>query len=86
MPEKTTFRDSALRAVAIIGLIAILVLGAWGIIQLVVGLPDFFSNFGGSPAMTTSSAEQIAVNPPALVTSAQPFTLAWVHTGRQRQL
>ena len=80
MPEKTTFRDSALRAVAIIGLIAILVLGAWGIIQLVVGLPDFFSNFGGSPS-ASQSGEQIKVNPPALVTSGQPFTLAWVHTG-----
>ena len=81
MPERTKFRDSALRAVAIIGLIAILVLGAWGIIQIVVGLPDFFSGFGNSSTpRAQTSAEHVTVSAPTLVTSGQPFTLSWAHT------
>ncbi len=81
MSEKTSFKDSALRAVAIIGLIAILVLGAWGIIQLVVGLPDFFNNIGQgtSSKTTTSSSEQVVLSAPSVVTAAQPFTLSWAH-------
>ena len=76
-------RDALLRAVAIIGLIAILVLGAWGIIQLVVGLPDFFARFSSSTprTTTTSSAEQIVITAPSIVTSGQPFTLAWQRKG-----
>ena len=83
MPERTTFRDSALRAVAIIGLIAILVLGAWGIIQLVVGLPDFFTRFGGGSATSTteSAGEHLTVTAPSIVTSGQPFPLSFAHTG-----
>lgn len=80
MPEKLTFRDSALRAVAIIGLIAILVLGAWGIIQLVVGLPDFFGNFSAGTPTRKTATEQLAVVAPQSVTSGQPFPLSWSHT------
>ena len=36
---KRSWVDLALRALALIGLVAILVLGAWGIIQLAFGLP-----------------------------------------------
>ncbi len=78
MSERTGFKDSALRAVAIIGLIAILVLGAWGIIQLVVGLPDFFNSFGGGSSSSTSQ-EQVVISQPSAVTSDQPFTLSWAH-------
>ena len=80
MSEKTGFRDSALRAVAIIGLIAILVLGAWGIIQLVLGLPDFFNNLGGGTSTNKpAAAEQVVISAPSIVTAAQPFTLSWAH-------
>jgi hypothetical protein len=81
MADKTGFRDSALRAVAIIGLIAILVLGAWGIIQLVVGLPDFFSSFGSPSSIGTTTAEQMNATAPSIATAGQPFTLSWSHQG-----
>ncbi len=83
LPYMTGFKDSLLRAIAVIGLIAILVLGAWGIIQLVIGLPGFFANFGfnASPSsFFTSSTEKVAVTAPDSVTSDQPFTLSWIHT------
>ena len=81
MTEKKGFKDSLLRAIAIIGLIAVLVLGAWGIIQLVVGLPDFFARFGSNSSISTTSTEQVVVSAPASLTSDQPFTLSWTHTG-----
>lgn len=78
MSERTGFKDSVLRAIAIIGLIAILVLGAWGIIQLVVGLPEFFNNFSGSSSAPLAK-EQVVISSPGSVTSDQPFTLSWAH-------
>ncbi|MDQ5955475.1 MAG: hypothetical protein QG621_478 [Patescibacteria group bacterium] len=77
-------RDALLRAISIIGLIAILVLGAWGIIQIVMGLPSFFERFSSGttpPPTTTSSSEQIIITAPSIVTSGQPFTLAWQRKG-----
>lgn len=84
MNDTHGFRDSLLRAVAVIGLVAILVLGAWGIIQLVIGLPDFISGlgFGSNPSsLFTNSTEQVAVTAPKNATSDQPLTLSWNHTG-----
>lgn len=74
MAPNNTFRENALRLVAVLGLIAILLLGAWGIIQLALYLPSFFSNLGGS-------RETIAVTAPAQATSDTAFTLTWKHAG-----
>jgi len=80
MKEHTGFRDSALRVVAIIGLVAILVLGAWGIIQLVVGMPNFFSNVSSLPSINTPKESLIVAQPESL-SSDKPFMLAWNHEG-----
>jgi len=48
MTTKHTFREHILRVVAVIGLIAVLLLGAWGIIQLAFFIPTFLGNIGGS--------------------------------------
>lgn len=74
-------KDQLLRAVAVIGLIAILLLGAWGIIQLAVGLPDFFSNFGVSKN-TALMSENLRVAAPVSLNSDQSFPLTWVHANR----
>ena len=93
--EEKTWRDWALRAVALVGLLAILILGAWGIIQLAFGLTDILRGIGNSvsslfesqpaPAQTqsatTTPAEAVSVMTPSLADSAQPFTLSWTHTG-----
>lgn len=76
MATTTTFRENALRIIAVIGLIAILLLGAWGIILLAFNLPTFFSNFG-------RTKETLTVSVPAQTTSDKPFTLSWKHAGRE---
>ncbi len=82
--HRSSVKDSVLRAISIIGLIAILVLGAWGIIQLVFGFSDFFSRFNdsSSTSTTTPSAmnEQLVVTAPNSLTSDQAFPLSWSHT------
>jgi hypothetical protein len=79
----TTFKDSVLRAVAILGLIAILLLGAWGIIQLAFFISDLVSNAGGqaSSSQQTSGHEFITASIPAEATTGQSVTITWNHTG-----
>lgn len=89
MNESTSFRDWAIRAVSVLGLLAILLLGIWGIIQIALATPDFFAHLGSkdSTATTTPNTltsgtlapEQLAVSAPSLITSGQPFTLSWNH-------
>lgn len=76
--SKNSFRESALRAISIIGLVAILILGAWGIIQLVVGFSDFWGGYSTSTTMTQKdTAEHLTITTPVSLTSDQPFTLSW---------
>jgi len=79
----TTFRDSVLRAVAILGLIAILLLGAWGIIQLAFFISDLVSNAGGtaSTSQQTSGHEFVTASIPSEATTGSPVTITWNHTG-----
>lgn len=74
MATHTTFRENALRVIAVIGLIAILLLGAWGIIQLAFNLPGFLKNFG-------KAREALTVTVPAQTTSDKNATVSWKHTG-----
>jgi hypothetical protein len=74
MATNTTFRENLLRVIAVIGLIAILLLGAWGIIQLAFYLPTFFGNFG-------KAKEAMSVSVPAQSTSDKAFDLSWKHAG-----
>jgi hypothetical protein len=75
MATHTTFRENFLRVVAVIGLIAILLLGAWGIIQLAFYLPTFFSGIG-------KAKEALVVSAPSQATSDKPITVSWKHTGQ----
>ncbi|HEV7449456.1 MAG TPA: CARDB domain-containing protein [Candidatus Paceibacterota bacterium] len=75
MATHTTFRDNFLRVVAVLGLIAILLLGAWGIIQLAFYLPTFFGNLG-------HAKEALTVSVPAQSVSDKAITLSWKHTGK----
>lgn len=64
-----------MRVIAVIGLIAILLLGAWGIIQLAFYLPTFISNWG-------HAKEAMTVSAPAQTTSDKAFALSWRHTNK----
>lgn len=78
----TTFKDAVLRAVAILGLLAILLLGAWGIIQLAFFISSLFNNAGGAVSTSqTTTHELITVNVPTTATAGQPVTIGWNHTG-----
>jgi hypothetical protein len=44
--EKLSIKDMFLRGIAILGLIALLFLGAWGIIQIAVAIPSFLAGVG----------------------------------------
>lgn len=73
-----TFRENVLRVIAVIGLIAVLLLGAWGIIQLAFFIPKFFAGLGGAPA--APKTETLSASVPAAVVSGQAFPLSWTHT------
>jgi len=71
-----TFKEQALRVIAVIGLIAVLVLGAWGIIQLAFAIPAFFQGGGRTPE---SNKESLTVAVPLSVVSEQAFPISWSH-------
>ncbi len=84
--EKGSFRDSVVRAVALIGLLLVLILGAWGIILLVTNLPTIASNVGNSivslftyrPGTDTNVViDEINVTAPASVKSGSSFVVSW---------
>jgi len=86
----TGAREVFLRTIAIVGLIAVLVLGAWGIILLAFNLPTIFSNVGNSirsvfvtdTATTTPSQQTMTVAAPQNVQNGEAFQVSWNHTNR----
>jgi len=92
--HKATAKDRLLQTIAILGLIAVLLLGAWGIIQLAFNLPGVFQNLGGSlkelfnverSATSTPAVLGITVTAPQAITSGAPFTLSWEHAATAGQ-
>jgi hypothetical protein len=77
-PTTPTFRDRALRAIAILGLIVILLLGAWGIIQIAFTLYGFLGH-NNTSTNTNTTQEQVTVTAPATVASGSPFNLSFSH-------
>jgi len=95
MTTKHTFRENVLRVVAVIGLIAVLLLGAWGIIQLAFFIPTFLSNIGGSvtpktqtntTATTTVKTAVVAETPKPVVktAAAKPAAVKYVASAKPR--
>jgi hypothetical protein len=84
MAEKKTFSDSLLRTVALLGLLLVLLLGAWGIILLVLNLSSIAGSVGGNitslfAGTPSGTAESLTVSAPSSVVSGQSFTLSWNH-------
>ncbi len=73
-----TFRENLVRVVAVLGLIAVLLLGAWGIIQLAFFIPSLFS---GAGAAFTKTTESLTVQAPATVAEEHVFPITWTHKG-----
>ncbi|MDE1924594.1 MAG: hypothetical protein KGH79_00210 [Patescibacteria group bacterium] len=80
--EKPSVWDIFLRTIAVLGLIAVLLLGAWGIIQLAVSLPSVFGGIGNSVSSLFSGGahkETLAVSAPSSAASSQQITVSWTH-------
>lgn len=83
-PQKNSV---ALKAISIVGFVAILIFGVWGLIQIARMVPNLFSSIG-SAAVSLSSifvpAERLEVSlETANVTSGEPFTISWEHTNKR---
>ena len=78
MTTKITFQENAMRIIAVIGLIAVLLLGAWGIIQLAFFIPTFLGNLGSSvtTTKTVTTGNQAAVVTTATTTVQTPAVVA----------
>lgn len=77
--QKNTFTEHILRVVAVVGLIAVLLLGAWGIIQLAFYIPTLVSNLTGAVATKTAAKESLVLSLPSSITSNKSFNLSWTH-------
>jgi hypothetical protein len=83
--QKPTWRETFLRAFAVLGLIAVLLLGAWGIIQLAVAIPTIFSNIGSGASGLFSGIkkETLSVSAIAALTSGQTLQISWEHKNKE---
>lgn len=86
MEQKSGLQEAFLRLVAIVGLVAVLILGAWGIILLAFNLVGLFTgnglNFGSFWNNGNATAqEQVVATLPATAQSGKSFTASWVHKG-----
>ena len=91
MSDKPSFKDLVLRAVAVVGLVAVLLVGAWGIIQIAFYIPTLFgqsdTTTSTDSAVSTSTAavqtptatEALSLVTPTMIASGQPFLFSWNH-------
>jgi hypothetical protein len=85
MDTNRSFRDSLVRIVAFIGLLLVLILGAWGIILLAFNLPTIASNVGNSiislftsaPGAVQGSLSPVTVTAPESVASGASLSISW---------
>lgn len=80
-----TLKDRALQAIAILGLIALLLLGAWGIIQIAFTLYGFLGNSAPSSLSTTSKTEQVVTTSANANTTTQPAQNLSTGSGEPRK-
>lgn len=80
--ESRTYRDTLVRGIALLGLILILVLGAWGIIVLAFNVPNFLSSAGTtiSGIFAVDEDEDDTIEVPVVSTST-PSTSGTGSTG-----
>ncbi len=80
--KETPIKDMFLRGIAVLGLIAVLLLGAWGIIQIALSLPGVFASIGGifnRGGSAPAAQESLSVSAPLSSPSGAPLTLSWKH-------
>lgn len=87
METQTQKRSTALKAISIVGFVAILIFGVWGLIQVARMVPNLFSSIGGAAVSLSSifvPAERLEVSlETSNVISSVPFTISWDHTNKR---
>lgn len=82
-------RTASLKGLAVVGFIAILIFGIWGVIQVGRMLPNVFSAISAAAVSLSSifvPAERLELTlPSANVASGEPFTLTWTHEGKRAE-
>jgi hypothetical protein len=84
---KTEPREAFLRIVAVLGLIVVLLLGAWGIITLAVNLPNILGALGGGigSAVSPTQSQSLTVTAPATVASGASLEVSWANKNTSGQ-
>lgn len=84
--EKTSFREKFLRVAATLGLVAVIVIGAWGIIQIAFNLSGVLGGIGSWAqsifSRTPVAKESIVLSLPNLTTSGEPLAVSWTHANQ----
>lgn len=85
--QKQDFKSLAVKALAVVGFLAILFIGAWGAVTIVRYLPNALSALASAAVSITSifiPNERIEVAlSPATARSGEPVTLSWEHINRR---
>lgn len=68
--NQSSARDLLLRTIAVVGLVAVLLLGAWGIILIAFNLPNLFGTLGASVG-SLFTQEQVEQQPTQTTTTQQ---------------
>lgn len=81
MENTRSMREVFLRTVAIVGLIAVLVLGAWGIIIVASNLVNIFGGIGSkvTSLFNVPRVEQVVVAAPKNISSGESLLVSWNH-------
>lgn len=81
------FKNNSMKALAIVGLLAVLVLGFWGVIRvaiLVPGIGNALAAVGASISSIFVPAERLEITlPSANVPSGEPLSITWNHVGKR---
>ncbi len=87
MENKEKVKKTAIKALAIVGLVAILILGFWGVIRvasLVPGIGNALAAVGASLSSIFVPAERLEITlSSANVRSGEPFAVTWDHINKR---
>jgi len=86
-PQGERMKSTLIRGLAVVGFIAILLVGLWGTVQVVKLAPRVFSNLASVTSFTSVFVpkETITINTPnSLISSGTTFELMWNHVGKPK--
>jgi hypothetical protein len=86
--EQSTFRDIANKTFAIIGVVAVLLVGMWLAVNAVTMVPRLASVLASAMVSMSSifvPGERIEISVPDVIEAEKPFTLSWDHINKSKK-